>query len=446
MVRRISLVLALLLVVAACTATTDPTTTTVGSGDTSTTVESEATTTTSGESEATTTTSVAPSAPTTDPDLSGLEGVSDQVKEQLETLILAAQEIRDLPFLSPPQITIVSNEELEARVRESIEEDTEDFPADEALYKLLGLLAEGADFESIVVDLYGEQVAGFYDGDTGEIVVPAREDGFSILQQGTLVHELVHALTDQHFDFNTKFTAMIDEERLDEATAYQALIEGDATLAEVLWLQTLSQRELGEFIAESLDIDSSGLEAAPRFLRESLIFPYDSGLNFAQALYVGDRWAGINDAYSTMAGLPGSSEQIIDPDDYQVDLPIDVEIPDLSLSGYELERTSTWGEQGFRVMLNQGSSVPTMVRATDGWGGDSYHQWFDGENAALLIVYRGDTSTDVNELEQALVTFATDSFPEENFAWVAQRDGTLFFIAADETAVGEQIRADVGLG
>jgi hypothetical protein len=444
MLRRISLSLALVLVIAACSSGSDSSTTSSGqSSQTTTTVATETSTTGAGS----TTTSQGGAVTTTAPDLSGLEGISDEVRSQLEELISQAQQIRGLPFLTPPNITVVSDDELEARVRADIEDDEQDFPADEALYKMLGLLAEGADFHQIVLDLYGEQVAGFYDGDSGEVVVPAREEGFSIIQQGTMVHELVHALTDQHFGFNAKFQAMVDEDRLDEATAYQALIEGDATLAEALWVQTLSGEELGQFIAESLDVDSSSLEAAPRFLRESLLFPYDSGLAFTQSLYLASRdWSGINDAYDTLAALPGSSEQIITPSDYTEDLPLDVAIPDITVPGYDLERTSVWGEEGFRVMLNQGAGVTTMATAADGWGGDRYHQWFDGENAAMMIVYEGDTETDVDELEEALVTFSTESFPEDHFAWVARKGGDLYFIAADVPAVGEQIRAAAGLG
>lgn len=443
MARRILFLLALLLVVAACSGSgSDGSTTTGGDGATTTTVEGQ--TTTTGD-DSPTTTSGGGSSSTTAADLSGLEGVSEEARTQLVELIRQAQEIRGLPFLEPPTITVVSEEELEARVRANLEEEAEDFPADEALYKMLGLLAEDADFESIVLDLYGEQVAGFYDGDTGEIVVPAREDGFSLIQQGTMVHELVHALTDQHFDFNPEFQAMVDEERLDQATAYQALIEGDATLAEVLWVQTLSQRELGEFIAESLDIDSASFESAPRFLRESLIFPYDTGLAFVQDLYVDGQWEAVNDAYATMPGIPGSSEQVITPDDYTRDIPVEVGIPTIEVPGYELERTSVWGEEGFRILLNQGTGISTVGVAADGWGGDAYHQWFDGQNAAILIVYQGDTPQDVDELETALLDFATENFPEDHFAWVEQLNGDLYFIAADDTAVGEQIRASAGL-
>jgi len=443
MVRRLSTSLALVLVVAACTGEAGESSTTLftPNGDTTTTFGD--TTTTSGQE----TTTTSPMPPVTAPDLSGLEGMSDEAKAQLEDLIGVAQEIRGLPFLAPPVIRIVTEEELEAIVRADIEEQSEDFPADESLYKMLGLLNETADFEQIVLDLYGEQVAGFYDGDEGEIVVPAREDGFSVLQQGTMVHELVHALTDQHFEFQETFKAMIDEDRLDQATAYQALIEGDATLAEVLWIQTLSQEQVGQFIAESLAIDTDALNSAPRFLTESLLFPYDSGLSFVQTLYMenGD-WSTVNAAYTELPGLPGSTEQIITPDDYQRDLPVEVTIPDLTVAGYELERTSVWGEQGFRLLLNQGSGVETLAVAADGWGGDQYHQWFDGENAALVIVFTGDTPEDVEELETALLAFATESFPEDHFAWVTQSDGDLYFIAADVPEVGERLRADLGLG
>lgn len=441
--RGLSIFFALSLVVAACTGGEGATTTTTGDQRTQTTADVADTTTTIGE---VTTTSEVVAPTTTAPDLSGLEGLSDQVRVQLETLIEEAQEIRGLPFLSPPQIRVVTEDELEALVRAEIEEQSEDFPADEALYKMLGLLNEAADFEQIVLDLYGEQVAGYYDGETGEIVIPAHDEGLTVLQRGTLLHELVHALTDQHFSFHESFRVMIDEDRLDEASAYQALIEGDATLAEVLWAQRLSQRELGEFIAQSLEIDTTSFQAAPRFLTESLLFPYETGLAFVQTLYESaGGWGEVNEAYTTLADLPGSTEQVINPGAYRRDLPVEVEIPDITIPGYELERTSVWGEHGFRLLLNQGSNTETVAEAAAGWGGDTYHQWFDGENAALLIVYRGDTPGDMRTLEEALLSFALNDFPEDHFAWVEVMGGNLYFIAAHEPSVGEQIRSGVGL-
>ena len=437
MVRRgLSILIVFSFALAACDSGSSATTSTLPS---STTSESSAATTdvtTSTTSPATTT--------TTEIDLSGVD-LPPEALAQLEILFEEAEQARGLPFLSTPTILVVTPSELEQRIRDDIEEESEDFPADEALYKLLGLLDPETDFESLLLDLYGEQVAGVYDPETDEVIIRAREGELSVVERSTMVHELVHALTDQHFDFNDDYQAMFDEERLDQAAAYQALIEGDATLAQVMWLQGLSQRELGEFVAESLEIDSSALDNAPEFLAQSLMFPYDSGLAFAQALFKQGGWDAVNEAYSLMVGLPGSTEQIITPEDYQRDLPREVPIPDLNLTGYNLERTSVWGEAGFRIILDQVLGTDAAAIAGDGWGGDSYHQWFDGTNAAFLLVFEGDTDADVEELRQAMLDFATTSVPEEDFVWVDVENGLLYFIAADDTATGELIRDTIGL-
>lgn len=448
MLRRLAILIALVLVVAACTSGAVDTPSTVGVGSTSPASTAPVADSTVPETSATpgaSTTTTLAMPPVTPPDLSGLEDLSADVRKQLENLIIAVQEVRGLPFLSPPNIAVVSGEELEARVRESIDEVAEDFPADDALYKLLGLLDPEAELETLLLDLYGAQVSGLYDGRTGEIVVRAGQDTLTLLQQGAILHEMVHALTDQHFGFDARFRAMVDEERLDEATAYQALVEGDATLAEVMWVQNLSQKELGRFLAESLAVDSSSIDAVPQFIADSLLFPYDTGVAFVQDLFTVGDWSAVNDAYSTFPDLPGSSEQVITPADYQRDLPIIVDLPSITINGYNLERTSVWGEEGFRTMIDQVLGGSIAAEAADGWGGDSYHQWFDGENAAFLLVYKGDTMRDLEELRSALLDYARTAVPDEDFVWVDEEDGVLYFIAADETSVGEMIRSTVGL-
>lgn len=372
-------------------------------------------------------------------DLPGTEDLPQSVKDELLQLVNVTQDIRGLSFLEPPRISVVSDAELEARVRSQIEEEAKDFPADEALYKLLGLLAETADLNAMLTDLYGEQVAGFYDGETRELVVPIREDGFSPLQRATLVHELTHALTDQNFEFDPVYQAMYDEQRYDQAAAYQALIEGDASLSEVMYLQTLSQEELGEFFAEALQVGTGELDAAPRFLQETLIFPYDTGLAFVQDLYGGGGWDEVNEAYTRLVELPGSTEQVITPDDYGRDVPIDVVMPDLTVPGYEVEESSVWGEFGFRVMFGGVLDEDDTFVAADGWGGDHYTLWFDGTNAAFVLVYEGDTEKDRDEAEDALLTYARTNVPEAAYVWVEVINDQLIFIAADVPAVGEAI-------
>ncbi len=178
-------------------------------------------------------------------------------------------------------------------------------------------------------------------------------------------------------------------------------------------------------------------------MQDSLLFPYDSGLGFVDRLESVSGWEAVNQAYAEFPDFPASTEQIMTPSDYGRDLPVEVALPEIELPGYSLEYNSVWGEFGFRAMLDQVLGEETGLEAANGWGGDSYYQWFDGTNAALLIGYQGDTEEDLLELEQALLSFARTSVPDEDWVWVEAFDGTLFFIAADETGVGESLLAAV---
>jgi hypothetical protein len=428
--RWFSLVLALILVTAACTD---------DGGAASTTSPVDDTTTTAAPGETTTTTTP----PLVIEELPGTEALPQAVRDELIELVNITQDLRELSFLEAPLVSVVTSVELEALVREQIEEEAESLPADQALYELLGLLDGTTDLVTMLTDLYGEQVAGFYDGDTGELVVPITASGFSQVQRATLVHELTHTLTDQNFDFHPKYQAMFDEERYDEASAYQALIEGDASFTEVLYLQSLSQQELGEFFAEALQADTEQFESAPPFIQEALLFPYDSGLTFVQDLYMADGWDPVNDAYARFLELPGSTEQIITPDDYGRDLPIEVTMPAIEVPGYELTESSVWGELGFRILFDEVLGDNATLTAADGWGGDRYSFWYDGSNAVFVLVFEGDTSTDQEEAEDALLTFAQTSVPEAAFVWVEVINDQLTFIASDVPSVGETIRDDL---
>ena len=427
MVRRVCLLLALMLVAASCTVGQDVPTTTPG---TTQTTGPAFTTTSDTDPGSTTTTELAWA------ELQGVDDLSQEVRDELLELVRRTEEIRGLRFTEAPLISVVTDAELEARVRALIEEEAEDFPADEALYKLLGLLDPDVNLEALLTDLYGEVVVGFYDGDTRELVVPIREEGFSVAQRATLIHELTHSLVDQHFTMDQVLEQMVDGDRFDEASAFQALVEGDASLVELLYLQTLSQRELGEFFAEAFGGELSQLEAVPPFIQDSLIFPYDSGLAFVQRLYNLDGWDPINEAYAIFPELPGSTEQIITPGDYRRDLPIEVSVSPAPIPGYALVTQSVWGELGFRIMLDQALGEEVGAAAADGWGGDTYYQWYDGEKAAFLLVYVSDTIEDRDELKVALVDYAVGTVPEEDYVWVEVIDGNLVFVAADDPVVG----------
>jgi hypothetical protein len=103
-----------------------------------------------------------------------------------------------------------------------------------------------------------------------------------------MAHELTHALQDQHFDLR-RFEHWPKGES-DAELAAHALIEGDATLAMVMYVSSNPMRAL-TFLKSlgSMGVDTKELDQAPRVIRESLLFPYQEGLNWTRA-YKEDGW------------------------------------------------------------------------------------------------------------------------------------------------------------
>ncbi len=425
---------------AGCTRTADPATTST-TGDAGVTTTAAETTTTGIDATTTSTTADRP-----DVIPLGIDDLAPSLRTEVLELVSLTQELRELSFLEPPVITVVDDDELARRVRDSIEEEIDDLDADQALYSLLGLLSPDTDLLALYSDLYGEQVAGFYDGDEGELVIPSNES-LSPLQKSTLIHELTHALTDQHFDMSANYEMLVDEERFDEAAAYLSVIEGDATLTEILYIQSLPVAEQQALISESLEADSSTFDAVPQFIQDSLIFPYQEGFAFTQRLFELGGFFEIAKAYSKP---PLSTEQIIEPRDFGRDLPIDVAAPVQALEGYELVYDSVWGELGFVTMFDQVLGDDASQTASDGWGGDRFSLFFDGTDAALVINYRGDSERDAEEMQVALIDYIQEAmavggasetggyktFSGDDYAAVRRDGDAVTFIAAGDPAVG----------
>ncbi len=189
----------------------------------------------------------------------------------------------------------------------------------------------------------------------------------------------------------------INEDYCETATEYCAavtsLIEGDASLSEQLWYFQYStetdQQQVQEFYQ---NYQSPVYDSAPDFLKEDFVFPYKQGLEFVQSMYDRGGWPAIDQVY---ANLPQSTEQILHPDQYPADLPVTVELPDLSnLLGSEWRQLddNSLGEWYLYLVLAFGRDANTRLldsqarQAAAGWEGDHYYvYWNDSSQQALLF-------------------------------------------------------------
>jgi hypothetical protein len=112
---------------------------------------------------------------------------------------------------------------LEERIREEVK--PEEIRAEELALKKFGLVPESFDLKQTTVDLLLEQAAAFYDHRKKKLFLLEAGSGESQSSM-ILIHELAHALADQHFDLGK----YIEKGRTDDAAlARMAVAEGQAT-------------------------------------------------------------------------------------------------------------------------------------------------------------------------------------------------------------------------
>ena len=133
-------------------------------------------------------------------------------RKAIEDLVRAAESVRQLRLRRPVRIEIEDGEAIANSLRAQIEEA--EIERARLVYGALGLLDAEEDLQSMFAGVLGEQVIGYYDPDTGRLVV--REDVMAGLAGAfgpeqtqearlVLVHELVHALQDQRLGLGESY-------------------------------------------------------------------------------------------------------------------------------------------------------------------------------------------------------------------------------------------------
>ena len=381
-------------------------------------------------------------------------GLADEVA----ALVDEAERVRGLEFFDEPTVTVVSQEELAQRVRDQIEEDLdpEDVAVYERLYELLGLI-DDLDLLQAYQDLYAEQVGGYYDNETGEMVISGASS-LSPLSKTIVVHELIHALTDEHFAFAELSDELRDSDRFEDAYALQALVEGDATYFQIVYLQSLSIAEQQDAIEESLGVDATVMDSLPDWFGEDLTFPYDYGFAFVLSLVEENGTAGVNQAYERP---PTTTEQILHPEKYFVQEPArEVTLPAAEVAGYEQYEEGIFGEWNQSLFLLDGVSRGDAVVASSGWGGDSYRIYWTGTDLLFAYLYEGDTPRDAEEFADYLVDSidarmdvggpqgsGAITFPGgSHYAYVELAGQRVLFVAAFDRSLGAALVEDLRNG
>jgi hypothetical protein len=318
---------------------------------------------------------------------------ADEVNDLVTELSAFVEEQRGLEFEAPVQVEIEDDEAFHERLFADYDEDAEQTAELDPLYKAFGLLDPDDDLVETLRTALEGAVIGFYDPETGELVV--RGAAITPAVRVTVAHELTHALDDQHFD--------LDREEYDEADdeigfGFSGLVEGSAVAVEDAYLETLSPAEHDRYFEEQM---SYGLPDVPLVLLELIGAPYQYGPDLVGALRTDGGRERLDGAF---AEPPRTSEQVVHPDRY-LDTEPAVEVEHPAADG-EVVWDGVLGEVFVRLALGQ--EVPDQAdAAAEGWGGDWATSWRDGERACARAVVVGDTPADSDELYDAWSAWAS---------------------------------------
>ncbi len=339
-----------------------------------------------------------------------------QVSRAVTDGIAFVEKTRELKFKSTPKVTLLNDAafvrrlDQERKTDPSYKKDVAEFTA---LLRALGLITGNGSPARLLDALFSGGVGGFYDSKSKELVV--RADDFGPTARATIVHELTHALDDQHFDLDRPELAKRTD---DSGAAFRFFVEGTARYVENRYRATFSAVEVTSATAEETAMATQGellsLVADPAYTRSipfmisSLLAPYEQGKIFVGEVIAAEGMAGIANVYKR---VPVTTEQAIDLRRYRSsEPPIAVRRPEVPQGAKVLAR-GVVGVAGLAALFAGVGSLGAPERvdaAAQGWGGDAYVLWQKSGKVCMRMDLAMDTPSDLREAVTALKQFASN--------------------------------------
>jgi hypothetical protein len=325
------------------------------------------------------------------------EATDAELRAAVDEISTEVEDLRGLDFEEPVTVDLASDDEFEQRLLADFDEDADELATAGVLLAAFGLIEPDADVVGAMRELLGGGVVGFYDPETGELVV--RGTSLSPYVRVTIAHELTHALDDQHFGLDRPEYDAADDEI---SYGFSALVEGSASRVERSYREALSDDDRATALAEETEL-ARGVDpsAVPFALVEEIISPYVDGEAFVEAL-VDDGGQDVLDG--AFAEPPTTSEQVLEPDAYLAgEDGVDVAAPAVHA---EVLDEGVVGMRTVRAVLAGVLGDAAAGSVASGWGGDRAVIWRDGERSCATMAVEGDRPGDTTSLRVAFETWA----------------------------------------
>lgn len=281
---------------------------------------------------------------------------------------------------------------LEQRVKENIQ--PEELRAEELALKKLGFVPPDFDLKKMTLELLSEQAAAFYDFRKKKLLLV--DTGSELAARSALVHELAHALADQHVNLE-KFVERARQDD-DRSLARLAVMEGQATwlMAEYLAHRTGQSLKDSPVLVRTMSrmtelgaAEYPVFERSPLYLKETLVFPYSKGMLFQHAVIEKLGSAAFAEVFRRP---PESSQQILHPEKYLARVqPVACEPPSPSARrGYRALAEGSMGELDHSILLRQYATAEDAEAVAPAWRGGNYQLLEEKGGARVLLAYASE--------------------------------------------------------
>lgn len=360
---------------------------------------------------------------------------------RVEHLVPFVEEQRGLEFKHPVQIDFLTPEAFDDEIEGSYEELTGEELEDlqDALPKMraLGLMEGEFDLLDAVTQLSQAGVAAFYHVEDKRIVAPTTDP--TVADDVVLVHELTHALQDQHFDLDRLLPEDQDEgsdepngELEPSQAALDALIEGDAMRVETAYLETLSASDQEAYDAAQLgevgDVQAT-IEQLPAALIAMFQAPYALGPGFVNMIAAQGGNEAVDRAFQDP---PTSTLELVDPRRYLdgeriegLDPPTAPPEADVPLDDGE------FGALDAYLVLAERIDPLEALTALDHWGSDSYVLYEENDRVCFEIAVDSSTADGMDQLRTAFQSWVQQVSPAASAEVLDEAGGGLLIRTCD---------------
>jgi len=233
-------------------------------------------------------------------------------------------------------------------------------------YRSVGLVSGNVDLAATSNQIADQGTLAYYSHHTKRVDV--RGTDLTVGLRVTLVHELTHALQDQHFDL-TRIDRMAST---GAQTAFQSLFEGDAVRIEEAYAASLTAPERAAYATERNAQKGSadtGLASVPPALVTLFGAPYDLGAMLLAVLEHKNGNAAIDDAFRNP---PVDEAQVFDPWVYLANQQPDKVADPATAKGENRFHSGDFGALSWFVTISQRIDPHPALQAADAWAGDRY--------------------------------------------------------------------------